>query len=252
MYRDAAEHLDFVMRNAPADTPAAEQKLVQDMFNEARSHIGEFIVEVNAEGAEIFVDGSSVGKAPLQSSVFVEPGPRIVEAKLDGYPNARQSADVKPGSAQMTIRLRLEKPSASGIVPPKDLNEESGKPNKAVLLAGWSTVGVGMIVTAVSAGFAISYRGQAYDFWDEHVGKCQTYPGGPDACQTDYDALRKGWATSGNVAINAGVLTGLGAAAVLTYMLWPRSKPSSDKFGEVKVNASLQPGSGWAGVTMPW
>jgi hypothetical protein len=98
-FREAAEHLSFYLREAPKQKVKELQK-AQDLLAQARKHIGALRVKVEPAGAEVLLDGVAVGKAPLADEVFVDPGPRVIEAKLDGYGPARATVDATTGSAR--------------------------------------------------------------------------------------------------------------------------------------------------------
>ena len=61
---------------------------------QAKSKIGELRFNVHPKGAEILVDGVSLGTAPIDSPVFVDPGPVEVTAKLEGYTGVNAKRDV--------------------------------------------------------------------------------------------------------------------------------------------------------------
>ncbi len=246
-YRDAAEHLDFSLKNAPDDLPAEERRAMQERFDQARSHIGELLIDVNMKGADIFVDHSSVGKAPLGRSILVEPGKHRVEAKLDGYPSVHQSVDIEPGSAQLIVQLTLEKrPAPAMAPPPKVLHKENVGPNKTLMIAGWSMTGAGAIVTAVSAGFSVA---QSIELEQRRHKNCADYADRA-LCEQDYDELRRKWALSTNVAINAGIVTGLLLGGTLAYTFWPW-RPKEPLNSEESKPISLDVHLGWkcAGAT---
>src|SRR5690606_25548022 len=77
-YRDAAEHLDFGVRNAAArEAPATPARATQ-LRELAKEHIGTLEIGANVD-AEVRVDGTRVGETPLGSSVFVDPGVRTIQ-----------------------------------------------------------------------------------------------------------------------------------------------------------------------------
>jgi hypothetical protein len=108
-HRDAAEHLDYFMREAPpnlaTETPD-EWKELRDMLAKARVKVGALVITVEPAGAEVPVNGLPVGKAPLPGPVFVEPGAVVVEARADGYALGNASVKAVAGKEE-AVRLVL-------------------------------------------------------------------------------------------------------------------------------------------------
>jgi hypothetical protein len=112
-YRDAAEHLAFFMREAPA-TKVKERQSVQELLAEVRKHVGALGIKVEPAGAEVLVDGVRVGKAPLVDEVFVDAGARVIEARLEGYEIASAKVDAAAGASR-EVALRLVKSTAARV-----------------------------------------------------------------------------------------------------------------------------------------
>src|SRR5262245_54843763 len=106
-HRGAAEHLSFALHHWPLiDATSALRKTAQQRFDESRAMVAALTVKVNMPRAEVFVDGKSVGRSPLDEDVFVDPGAHTIEAKLDGYDGAKEAVQAAKGSAQ-TVTLTL-------------------------------------------------------------------------------------------------------------------------------------------------
>jgi hypothetical protein len=99
MARDAAEHLSFAIRHyAPTGSTPEQIEKARLRLAEAKRQVGTVAVSVNVPGAEVLVDGVSVGRAPIEGELFVEPGKRTVSARLAGYEEARQAIDAGGGT----------------------------------------------------------------------------------------------------------------------------------------------------------
>jgi hypothetical protein len=94
---DAGNHLQQFIREFAAASPdqraAAEKGLA-----EAKRHVGFVVIIVDAPGADLSIDGTTVGKSPLVDPVYLKPGKHTVFAALQGK-NAVASVDVKAGTA---------------------------------------------------------------------------------------------------------------------------------------------------------
>ncbi|UQA56130.1 PEGA domain-containing protein [Polyangium aurulentum] len=94
---DAGMHLQQFLREMPSASPeqkAAAEKGIAD----AKKKTGFVVVLVDANGADVQIDGASVGKSPLLNVVFVKPGPHVVTATYGGK-TATTKVDAKQGTA---------------------------------------------------------------------------------------------------------------------------------------------------------
>jgi hypothetical protein len=94
---DAGNHLQQFLREHKAATPdqkAAAEKGIAD----AKRRTGFIIVIADANAADVSVDGSAIGKAPLFDPVFVAPGKHTVFATYQGK-SATTQVDARAGSA---------------------------------------------------------------------------------------------------------------------------------------------------------
>lgn len=81
-YRDAAEHLDLSLRNFPPSESLELRKKVSDGLELAKKRVCALRLSVAPAGTEVRVDGALIGTAPVAPQVFVEPGARVLEARL--------------------------------------------------------------------------------------------------------------------------------------------------------------------------
>lgn len=203
MFRDAAEHLAFAVRTYASSGSTAEQVArARKLLAEAKKHVTTVKVAVNVRGAEVFVDGKSVGFAPLEDDLFVEPGTRVFEAKLAGHVTARETIEaVKGGERGVALALSPlaaeGRPEGKGPVrvegPRPALPTEKGGasssaeapmerpgegPRKGLIITGIATsavaVGAGVVFAIVSAG-----RGSDADGNESALLR----DGGPKACK---------------------------------------------------------------------
>ena len=85
---------------------AAQVQRVGDALQDLRGLRATIAIDVNVAGAEILIDGRSVGTAPLVDPVIVDPGRHTVEARLDGYGGAPQIVPVTSGeTAEVHVAL---------------------------------------------------------------------------------------------------------------------------------------------------
>jgi hypothetical protein len=237
-YRDAAEHLSFALRNWPLIGKPEPRKLAQDRLDEARRFVAAVTVSVSEPGADVFVDGILVGHSPMVSELFVEPGTRVIEARLQGRGDAKQVVQAAKGAAS-TVTLTLQRPGG-GSPPP------GGK--SVPLLAtgiGVAAVGVGLGIAGVvaSANNSSSFNGLRAQLAVNGTNACNP-PTNP-ACD---DLRSKGIAVGSfrNLGIVGFTVGGAAAVATVVYVLLPTS---STKATPVKAGFLLAPGGGGATLT---
>ena len=239
--RDAAEHLAYALRAFPVGGKPALRQALAKRFEEIRQLVGTVRVEVGKPGAEVLVDGRSIGYAPLEDDVFVEPGARVVEARLEGYAAARETIAAGKGTRH-EVRLTLAraepvKGDAAGWVGPVGGPGGSGAAMPQDAGPSWVWIGAGAAATAVLAGtgvaFAVVSAGKASDA-DAARGDLMGR-GGPEACRSgalapgceDLQALNDGSDTFRNLAVGSFLGAGIAGAATAAYALWPRASASA-------------------------
>lgn len=159
--RDAAEHLAFCLRNFPAAGTAKQLEFIQGRLAQARREVFGLSITVSVDGAEILVDGRSIGRSPLPDEVFVEPGSRTVEARLRGYEPARRIIEARKGAAADVVLaprpLPLAPLPAGEIVSDAPRSRPVSK-SPAALYSAYAAlsgvavgVGIGVGVAALSA-----------------------------------------------------------------------------------------------------
>jgi hypothetical protein len=116
LYRDAAEHLAYYVREVVKDdtSTADERKDGQRHYDEARGKVASLSVRVNVPAAQLYVDDKLIGKSPLIDPLFLDTGSHVLEARSEGYPSVKAVVDAKPG---MVRDIVLELKRADGVPP---------------------------------------------------------------------------------------------------------------------------------------
>ncbi|MEP7122223.1 MAG: hypothetical protein ABJE95_14985 [Byssovorax sp.] len=129
-YEDAGNHLQQFLRETPGASPdqraTAEKSLV-----EVKRHSGLLVVVIDANGADVSLDGATVGKSPLTDPVFVKPGKHtvfavyqgkssasVVEAKTGAIVAATLTLGVAGAPAPAVVAPPITPPTAPSIAPP--------------------------------------------------------------------------------------------------------------------------------------
>ncbi|KYF82603.1 hypothetical protein BE11_37025, partial [Sorangium cellulosum] len=220
---------------------------------ESRAQVGAVAVTVGTAGAEVLVDGKSVGRAPLEGEVFVEPGEHRVEARLEGYVPVSQTVTAAKGEAKdvalSMVLMKNERPTAAGTttegggsatgagaggpvagLPPAGPVEPQPVPEKrswvpVIALGAASAVGLGVGIGMTVASNSASEDAHAQSAAIIQAGAQCVRPEASwvEPCeQVRSDASRAD--TFGNVARVAFIGSGVLAIGAVTYALWPKSK----------------------------
>jgi hypothetical protein len=243
MPRDAAEHLLHSLRQFPANGKPEARDKTRQRLEDALKQIGTLTIKVNVEGAEILVDGKSVGKAPLEQEIFVDAGTRRIEAKIDGYDPVRQQLQVAKGSTHQ-VALKLKKTPA-----PPPVTTTPARPSWTVpiivagasLSAAFFGTGIGLIVVSNNKSSEAdeklasltSANGQA---------PCPGATDGLKAQCSELKGLRSDHDTFQNVAVGTFVLGGVVAAATVGSVFMFGSKR-----GKTEAAVSVAPSFGPSG-----
>ncbi|MBK7580813.1 MAG: PEGA domain-containing protein [Myxococcales bacterium] len=253
-YRDAAEHLDFALRNFPNQEPTADaKKRIEEGARTARSKVFALTLEVSVAGAELSIDSVAAGRAPLGAEIFLEPGRHVVEAKLEGYEPGKRELEAAAGEAD-TLRLELAKsavaPLASapsskpdtGAVPGSGsdkMSDDRSSTKTVVLVTGAALT---LVSLGVGIGFGLDSRSSASDADDlsRKLGK-NACAGGANAaeCATLEDSRQRANrnATIASVGfVGAGVL---GAATAVAWLAWPNARPNAARAAGLQITPLL-------------
>lgn len=216
-YRDAAEHFSYALKEFPAGGKPAVREALVKRFEDARKQVGSVKIGTSVGGAKIVVDGRDVGQAPLPEAVFVDPGTRVIEAKLEGYDAALATVNVEKGSSQ-EVSLMLV-PKAGGVGKGKSI---------AVIAVG---AGLGAAALGTGIGLMVAAGSKSSAAADERKklspGDCPD-TGGAKAptCKTLKDLLTTK-DTFQNVAVGAFIAGGVLAVGTVVYALLPAKKSTT-------------------------
>lgn len=236
--REAAELLSYSIRTAPPSSKAGQRERTMHFLDQAKEKLGVVRVHINVEGARVSINGRPIPAEDLVRDVFVEPGACTVIANRDGYVEAKQSVEVKPGTpAAVTILLD----PAPGAV-------RSRVPLVVLSVASAASLGLGIAMTVVSNGKStdaetqratiLGANGQCAKPSSSFVGPC-----------ADMKSSLKSLDTTANVARVAYAASGLLLIAAVTYAVLPPPKPQA---GWVRAAPVIGASSGGIVVTGAW
>jgi len=239
LYVDAARHLSFALRELPeshhSDTPIK----VRNWLAEVKLQVGTLKIEAPV-GAEVFVDGKSVGTAPLGEDVFVAPGAHMVTARSNGAELANEHIDIPKGAVQ-TVALAPQKsqpPGSSALGVAGGLDSTAALAPDPIDTHRPSLIPVyilgGVAIVGLSAGLLLHSSAKSAEQSGRNLaeglppGGCAADPP-PAVCASIRNSAEShdSRATASTISFIAG---GVGAAAAIgyaAYALWPRRASSA-------------------------
>ncbi len=235
--RDAAEHLAFFLREGQAAKPE-DRQAAEKMFAEAKAKVGSVIVNVDIAGAEVRVDGTTIGTSPLSGAVFVEPGARTLEARKEGAPEVKKELAVAAGT-ESTVDLMLTPPPPPPAKPlPPPPPPPAPARNKTLILAGAGVAGgLALVGIGTAIGSAVVDAG-SYDTWESN--RCNS---ATPSCTSEFDDAQKTSTALGTVAIVTLIGAGVVGAGTAVYAFTGKKSQPSASFhvtpGGVVVKGSF-------------
>jgi PEGA domain len=206
--RSAAEHLAYAIQEFPAGGRPGLREALLKRLTEVRRSIGAFRIQVNKPGAEVLVDGKSIGLTPIQGEIFVEPGPHAIEVRLDGFTPVPVSLTAVKGQTN-DVPVTLE--PVVVVVPVAGAN-------KKVLIAGGVVGGAAIIAGAALMGLSASKGSSATSLFNTfHMPTgCPPPSSATGNCATLASDLNAK-ATFGNAGLGLLVAGGVVGVATLIY-----------------------------------
>ncbi|RYZ05765.1 MAG: PEGA domain-containing protein [Myxococcales bacterium] len=112
---DAAKHFAQYLREHK-DATEAERQGAETGLTAAKALVGEVSLEVDAAGAEVYVDGDLEGMSPLAGSLYLPPGTHQVQAKKDGKTASGDVSVAAGQSSSLSLKL-VTRPKPAGVGP---------------------------------------------------------------------------------------------------------------------------------------
>jgi hypothetical protein len=150
-FPEAIETFQQYLAETATDPEVADARVqVAQLVAEMEGQLSQVTVLVNVDGAMLYLDGSQAGATPLVRPLRVGPGSHVLEARREGYHDARLAFDVMAGE-DTQVQLTLEALPAPPPPPPVTPVEEDGG-GVATKWWFWTIIGVVVVGGAVTAG----------------------------------------------------------------------------------------------------
>jgi len=253
-YAAGTQHMAFAAANIPVKEKVAIVERIQGSLAEMKRSVGIVVFSVNKDGAEITVDGQTVGSSPLSTEIYVNPGTRVLEARLTDGSSAKQTIEVVPGKTY-NVGLLVEKAEKSAVTAapiapgtstapvlaqPEPAPTAAPPPIESAARPNWTPVlitgGLTVVALAVGTGFALDASSAKAD-GDSYLKQAQSQFGGNPCTQPSgassgvctslqaQEDRRSHSMTGATISFVAGGV--FAASTVVSYFVWATPKSAS-------------------------
>jgi len=180
-------------------------------------------VSVVVEGAEskefeVIRDGQVLPSVLVGIPQPVDPGEHTFRAKGKQRESAEVKVMVREG-AQETVRLKLDGTAVASSDPEAHRDgvtpEDSGKPKKGLVVAGYAALGLGVVGGVLGTVFLVQSN-NSYHAGDAIFEGCPTTQAGADCSQTERDQIAEYDSQGQTQTIVGATALAVGGAAVVT------------------------------------
>jgi hypothetical protein len=153
---DSATHLSQGLAVSNDPWIQANRAVLEKALADVRANVGEVEVSGAPGGADVRLNGASVGTLPLASPVQTDQGPKTIELRAPGYVAKSTSVNVVGGKRTL-VHLELEpehslSPVSPTTAPGANLADSPGSKDSATsptrTIVGWTLVGAGAAAAA--------------------------------------------------------------------------------------------------------
>jgi tetratricopeptide (TPR) repeat protein len=232
---------EYVSRGG-SELPAERRSAVQTELESLAARTASIELEVSPAGAELFIDGTVVGKSPLTEPIVVDVGERTVQARLSGHFPRAQTLTLAGGDRRR-VALTLEPdvaplpaplPAATAPQPTGSAQRPEGasparEAKSSWLWLGWSATGALAVSSGVSMLLGASAASELHALSDSR-----------DTTRADLDQARSRAKTRLVVADILGVAA-LATGATTLYFQLSRSLQSERRSTPAQLGLRVSP-----------
>jgi PEGA domain len=213
---------------------------IRAMEDAVAEHIGQFRVQGSPPGAEVFLNGESLGTLPMASARPLEAGSYILEVKKAGFFTLHRPVTIAGGGGLSQEAVQLNPNDLSG---PDDSRHSSGSAAGHLASSAdaersplrrrwvtWTLAGTSVALLATS-GVALAIRQSEVSHWNDN-GRCLNAARPSDTREEICGDVRSNARTAEAVSIVSGLLgVGFGAGAVAHWLATSEHPSASSQSG---------------------
>lgn len=231
-YVEAIKAFESYLEQGGSEVEPARREDTEENLSQLRKRVATLAISVNLAGADVYVDSTMIGKAPLGATIPVSVGRHRVFAQGADGATASQVIDVAGGDLR-EIKLELAAPApAPAIVtapPPQPATERRGLSKRRRWAVGLLGSGV---MLGVGAGVSAIFAKQAHDDYEDALG---AVPGSKSKItSTRKDAKLRSYITD-------GLSGGAALLGVISIVVFASGNGDEEKPASAKVQVSVSP-----------
>jgi hypothetical protein len=229
-YTESQRYLQRYLADGGAEIEPARRREVEATLGKLTGRIATLLISSNIEGAELFVDNVSVGKAPLSEPVRVSVGTRMIAAAVSGKPRVTQVVEAAGGDT-LAVRLDFSANAHEEIHPSQHSaagSQKSDGPGPVL----WLGIGTGVLGAGAGVMAYLASRDAAH--YHDAVHRKTT---ARELDQLDQRATTKALIT--DILLGATIVA---AGTTLVFALKGGSQETAPNHG-MSAHLSLGPGS---------
>jgi hypothetical protein len=173
-YIAAVKMLEQYLKQGANEIPPERREQVEQELRALKGRVSELVVSTNVQGAELLVDGASMGELPAKEPIVVNSGVRRLMVRKTGYTTTSRSVTIAGGEA---VRLEFEltkDPAAAtsgGQLLPYDFKSQQVDDTPANV-PFW----ISLVATGLFTGGAVTFGVLARQSDEELDKKLDEYP----------------------------------------------------------------------------
>ncbi len=213
---------------------------IRAMEDAVAQHVGQFRVQGSPAGAELYLNGESLGSLPMANARFLEAGSYVLEVKKPGFFPLRRPVTIPGGAGLSQETVQLNPSDLAGSDDGRRSSDKaalhgdssSDAPHSA--LRGrwltWTLAGTSAALFATS-GVAFAIRQSEVKHWNDNE-RCLSTSHPLDTREQLCGDVRSNAQTAESVAIVTGLLgVGFGAGAVAHWLATSEHPRASSQSG---------------------
>lgn len=150
-YVSAARHLKQLL-SAPGDLSGNVREEATNRLAQAEAQIGQLDIGVDVSGAEVSIDGTVIGRSPLDGNWYIEPGQHEVIISKAGYPiESRQVFALAGVSIPVDVSLEtIRREQAADAKAAELMGTSEGQ--APIAMDGKDSIGTGSTIVLITSG----------------------------------------------------------------------------------------------------